>query len=422
MDKSDKDLILVVDDNPSNIKVLFDLLQESSFRVFVAKSGESALEKIEEALPDLILLDILMPGMDGFETCRKLKENPKTKNIPVIFMTALTEVSDKVKGLSLGAIDYITKPIEHDEALARINIQLELRRSQLRLVQEEKMYALGKLVAGIAHEINNPVNFIYGNLEPAQRYVRELLQLLSLYETHTPQSIPAVQAYAKEIDLEFLRKDFPKMISSMEMGASRIIEIVQSLRLFSHSDEAEYKDVNIHPGLDSTLLLLKSRLQDTKRRPVIEIIKRYGQLPLISCYSGQLNQVFMNLLVNAIDAIEEKVEVWRNQNDSRLLHFTPQITLCTQLNLEGTGVIIKISDNGMGMKDAIKQKIFEQFFTTKAVGKGTGLGLAISYQIIVSKHGGAINFNSKFEEGTEFVVTLPLSHHNREGHTEVVQG
>ncbi len=408
MEKSGRDLILVVDDNPANIKVLFDLLQESSFRVFVAKSGESALEKIEEALPDLILLDILMPGMDGFETCRRLKENPKTKNIPVIFMTALTEVSDKVKGLSLGAIDYITKPIEHEEALARINIQLELRKSQLRLVQEEKMYSLGQLVAGVAHEINNPLNFIYANIEHVQEYVNRLLQLLSLYETCIQQPIPEIQAYSKKIDLDFLKEDFPEMISSMEMGAKRIVEIVQSLRLFSHSDEEGCKYSDIHPGINSTLLLLKSRLQATKYRPAVEVEKTYSELPLIACYSGQLNQVFMNLLVNGIDAIDEKVDIWKSTNDNRLINFIPKLKVSTSLSQNKSEVIIKISDNGMGIKDNIKQKIFEQFFTTKSVGKGTGLGLAITYQIIAGKHNGMIDFQSRFEEGSEFTITLPV--------------
>ena len=408
MNTSKQDLILVVDDNPANIKVLFDLLKESCFRVFVAKSGESALEKIEAAPPDLILLDVLMPGMDGFETCHRLKENPKTKDIPVIFMTALAEVADKVKGLKLGAIDYITKPIEHEEALARINVHLELRRTQLRLIQEEKMYSLGQLVAGIAHEINNPVSFIYGNISHAREYVDGLLKLLNIYETVTPHDIPEVQACSKEIDLAFLRQDLPKIISSMEMGASRIMEIVRSLQIFSRSDEAERKAVDVHRGLDSTLMLLSSRLKETADRPAIEVVKEYGQLPVFECYPGPLNQVFMNLLANGIDAIEEKIEDWQDKNPIQASGFIPKITIRTDVNREHASLMIQIADNGAGIPDNIQQKIFEQFFSTKAVGKGTGLGLAIVYQIVAGKHGGTITYQSQVGEGTEFTVTLPL--------------
>ena len=409
MNTSKEDLILVVDDNPANIKVLFDLLKESCFRVFVAKSGESALEKIEEAPPDLILLDVLMPGMDGYETCHRLKENPKTKDIPVIFMTALAEVADKVKGLKLGAIDYITKPIEHDEALARINVHLELRRTQLRLVQEEKMYSLGQLVAGIAHEINNPVSFIYGNVSHAREYVEGLLKLLKIYEAVTPADIPEIQACAKEIDLEFLKQDLPKIISSMEIGANRIMEIVRSLQIFSRSDEAERKAVDVHRGIDSTLMLLSSRIKERGDCPAIEVVKDYGELPAFECYPGPLNQVFMNLLANAIDAVEEKIEGLRDEKIIQASGFIPKITIRTGVNKEDSNLVIQIADNGAGIPENIQQKIFEQFFTTKAVGKGTGLGLAIVYQIVVGKHGGNITYQSQVGEGTEFTVTLPLS-------------
>jgi len=409
MTKLDKDLILVVDDNPANIKVLFDFLQGSSFRVFVAKSGESALEKAEEITPDLILLDILMPGMDGFETCRRLKDNPKTKNVPVIFMTALAEPSDKVRGLNLGAIDYITKPIEHEEALARINVHLELRKSQLRLIQEEKMYSLGQLVAGVAHEINNPINFIYGNIEYAQKYVKDLLHLLSMYESTVPDASPDIKSYAQSIELEFLKQDFPELLASMEMGASRIIEIVRSLRLFSHTNEAEFKDADIHSGIESTLLLLKSRLHDNQHRPEIEINREYGLTPPIKCYFGQLNQVFMNLFSNAIDAIDEKAEASAVKESDTLSPFIPKINVKTAFNQPESNITISISDNGVGIQDSIKQRIFEQFYTTKSSGKGTGLGLAITHQIVTVKHGGKIEFDSIPGEGSNFTVTLPFT-------------
>jgi two-component system, NtrC family, sensor kinase len=405
--------ILIVDDTPTNLKVLFELLNQSGFKVSVAKSGESALEKVHQALPDLILLDVMMPGIDGFETCRRLQADLRTKDIPVIFMTVLSDVVDKVNGLNLGAVDYITKPIEQQEVLARVKVHLELRKAQLRLLQEEKMAALGQLVAGVAHEINNPVNFIYANLPHAKKYTHELLKLIDLYQIHTPQLIPEVQAYLEEIDWAFLKEDLPQLLHSMEVGAERILEIVRSLKVFSHRDESESKPVDIHEGIDSTLMLLSRRLQAKSGHQDllnadVEVIKEYGDLPLIEGYPGQLNQVFMNILVNAIDAINEKMEVRQNNPHSDSQNFTPKITICTEVTQDKNHVVIRISDNGIGMPEDLSQKIFEQFFSTKPVGQGTGLGLSISRQIIVTKHQGTIEVYSAPEKGSEFVITLPL--------------
>ena len=408
-----QDSILVVDDTPTNLKVLFELLNQSGFKVSIAKSGESALEKVHHALPDLILLDVMMPGIDGFETCRRLQADVKTKDIPVIFMTVLSDVVDKVKGLKLGAVDYITKPIEQDEVLARINVHLELRKAQLRLVQEEKMAALGQLVAGVAHEINNPVNFIYANLPHAKQYTHELLKLIALYESYTHNPIPEIQAYSEEIDWEFLKEDLPQLLHSMQVGAERILEIVRSLKIFSHRDEAESKPVNLHEGIDSTLMLLSRRLQANSRnpdflRPDVEVIKEYGDLPIIEGHPGQLNQVFMNILGNAIDAINEKIENGENNPNAGSQGFTPRIKICTEVTEDQQNVVIRISDNGIGMSEEIRQMIFEQFFSTKPVGQGTGLGLSISRQIVVIKHGGTLDVYSTLGEGSEFVLTLPV--------------
>ena len=409
-----QDSILVVDDTPTNLKVLFELLNQSGFKVSIAKSGESALEKVHHALPDLILLDVMMPGIDGFETCRRLQADVKTKDIPVIFMTVLSDVVDKVKGLKLGAVDYITKPIEQDEVLARINVHLELRKAQLRLVQEEKMAALGQLVAGVAHEINNPVNFIYANLPHAKQYTHELLKLIALYESYTHNPIAEIQAYSEEIDWEFLKEDLPQLLHSMQVGAERILEIVRSLKIFSHRDEAESKPVNLHEGIDSTLMLLSRRLQANSRnpdflRPDVEVIKEYGDLPIIEGHPGQLNQVFMNILGNAIDAINEKIENGENNPNADSQGFTPRIKICTEVTEDKQNVVIRISDNGIGMSEEIRQMIFEQFFSTKPVGQGTGLGLSISRQIVVLKHGGTLDVYSTLGEGSEFVLTLPIS-------------
>jgi len=392
-----QDTILIVDDIPTNIKVLLDFLHDSNFSVSVAKNGESALKKAQEELPQLIFLDVMMPGIDGFETCRRLKANPKTKDIPVIFMTALSDVVDKVKGLQVGAVDYITKPFQHEEVLARINVHLELRKTQLKLVQQEKMSSLGQLVAGVAHEINNPVNFIEGNLHYAAQYIQQLLKLLHLYEFYTSDSIPEIENYSKAIELDFIKEDLCKLLSSMTVGTERIQEIVRSLRIFSRLDEAECKSVNLHDGIDSTLMILGSRLQQTQNHPEIEIVKEYGNLPLVECCAGQINQVFMNILANAIDAIQESFVKEKGQ-----------IRITTEVTADEKSVLIRIADNGVGIPEDVRQKIFDQFFTTKPVGNGTGLGLAIAYSIVVEKHGGTLTCHSKLGEGTEFIVTFPL--------------
>jgi two-component system NtrC family sensor kinase len=389
--------ILIVDDIPTNIKVLLDFLHYSNFSVSVAKNGESALKKAQEELPQLILLDVMMPGIDGFETCRRLKANPKTKDIPVIFMTALSDVVDKVKGLQVGAVDYITKPFQHQEVLARINVHLELRKTQLKLVQQEKMSSLGQLVAGVAHEINNPVNFIEGNLHYAAQYIEQLLKLLQLYEVYTYNPIPEIQDYSQKIELDFIKQDLCKLLSSMTVGTERIQEIVRSLRIFSRLDEAERKSVNLHDGIDSTLMILSSRLKQTQKYPEIEVVKKYGNLPLVECYAGLINQVFMNILTNAIDAIQESFVKEKGQ-----------IRITTELTADEKSVLIRIADNGVGISEDVIQKIFDQFFTTKPVGNGTGLGLAIAYSIVVEKHGGSLTCHSKLGEGTEFIITLPL--------------
>ncbi len=419
MNNYQTDSILIVDDIPTNIKLLFELLNEFGFKVSVAKSGESALAKVEEALPSLILLDVMMPGIDGFETCHRLKANPKTKDIPIIFMTALSDTVDKVKGLKLGAVDYITKPIEHEEVLARINVHLELRRTQLKLVQEEKMSSLGLLVAGVAHEINNPMNFIQGNLHHAEKYIQELFKLLHLYEIHTPYPIPEIKAFSEVIELDFIKEDLPQLLSSMVVGTERVEKIVRSLRVFSRLDEAEYKLVNLHEGIDSTLIILNSRLKSTPQRPDIEVVKEYGDLPIVECYAGQLNQVFMNLLSNAIDAINDGISNKKESANNQLPILnsqSPKIWIRTAVTPDQKSVLIKIADNGVGMSEEVRQKIFDQFFTTKSVGKGTGLGLAIARQIIVEKHGGTLEVKSSPGKGAEFMITIPIQMSHIESH------
>jgi len=284
------------------------------------------------------------------------------------------------------------------------NTLQELQVTQAQVIQNEKMSSLGQLVAGVAHEINNPVNFIHGNLAHVQQYTDDLLELVQLYQEHFPKPVADINAMIEEIDLEFVQADLPKMIASMQLGTDRIRQIVLSLRNFSRMDEAEFKSVNIHEGIDSTLLILQHRLKATPSRPEIDVIKDYTVLPPIECYAGQLNQVFMNILVNAIDALEENGD---NQTDEEKKQHSNRLTIRTSL-VDSTWVEIAISDNGVGMSEEVQQRIFDPFFTTKPIGKGTGMGMSISYQIITEKHGGQLKCVSTPGAGTEFIIRLPL--------------
>ena len=273
----------------------------------------------------------------------------------------------------------------------------ELQQTQSQLVHGEKMSSLGQMVAGVAHEINNPVNFIIGNLEHIQWYSEDLLQLVELYQKNSPIPAPNIQEHIDAIDLDFLREDLPKILCSMKVGADRIHEIVLSLRNFSRLDEAEMKPVNIHEGIDNSLLLLQHRLKARADGSEINVIKEYGKLPLVDCHAGQLNQVFMNMLNNAIDALQE----------SAVKPSIPVIRISTEVS-GPNWVRIKIADNGSGISKDIEDRIFDPFFTTKPVGQGTGLGLSISYQIVVQKHTGTLQCVSEPGQETEFWIEIPV--------------
>ena len=729
MQYQQKSKVLIVDDQPDNINILSYFLVEYGFDIFVATTGEKALQRVEKILPDLILLDIMMPGIDGFETCRRLKAIEEVKDIPVIFMTALSEAADKVKGLTLGAVDYITKPLQHEEAIARINVHLQLRnltkqleqqntllraevrsrqlaelalrfseekfakafrsspaamtlatleegylmevnqsfcnltgyfpeeilgktdrqinlwenrqerdrfsqllqisgaiykqefqfrtkfgnikfvlvsaesisigdtncilmmtyditeqklvqetsyrreqefralaenspdiiarfdrqlrhiyvnpaaelatgipaeafpgkthrelgmpeevvalceaslsavfankteqcfefhcltkfgtkfyqvcmvpefkrdrtiasvlsvgrditavkqaelelrksalrerekaaqleltlnnlkRTQSQLIQTEKMFSLGRMVAGVAHEINNPNSFILGNINPARHYFQDINNLLELYKKKYPVPGEEIQQIAQTIDLEFLQKDWWRLMQSIESGAQRIQKIVESLKFFTKLDESGIKQVNINQSIDNTLLFVQHRsrgkgiskkINGSIISQEIDVIKNYGSLPEVACYSSQLNQVFASLLNNAIDALE-------TQPYPRIMIYTeletaecsagscPETRAYNQHSAAfpphrppGQFAVIRIADNGIGMSEEVLKKMFDPFFTTKPVGSGTGLGLSISHQIVVEQHGGQISCISAPGKGTEFIVKIPL--------------
>ncbi|MEM7554947.1 MAG: response regulator [Cyanobacteria bacterium P01_A01_bin.84] len=418
--KEYKPNILVVDDTPDNLRLLSAMLAAHGYEVRKALSGKMALTACQMMLPDVVLLDINMPQMSGYEVCRQLKADERTNDVPVIFISALDDVLDKVKAFDVGGVDYITKPFHGTEVVLRIENQINLRLLQVKLkeknfllqealdnlkaaqsqkIQDEKMIALGNMVAGIAHEVNNPISFIYGNLEYTSEYVRQLVKVVEEYQKAYPQPTPKIQQLADEIDLNFITKDLQQLTAAMNRGAERIRSIVIALQNFSRHEQSSLKSVDIHKGIDSTLTMLQHRLQKTKHRSDILIVKKYGNLPLIHCYASELNQVFMHLLNNAIDALDDKSEIHHLED--------PQIRIVTEV-VNPLLVKISIADNGLGIKQNARSYLFDPFFTTKPVGKGSGLGLSISHQIIVQKHQGSINFSSSEEQGTEFFIEIPI--------------
>jgi signal transduction histidine kinase len=413
--------ILVVDDTPNNLRLLSAMLTAQGYEVRKALNGKMALTACHVVLPDVILLDINMPEMDGYQVCQQLKTDKITAEVPVIFISALDDVLDKVKAFDVGGADYITKPFHGAEVMLRIENQINLRLFQIKLqeknllleqalgnlqaaqvqqIQNEKMVALGQLVAGIAHEVNNPISFIYGNLQYAHQYIQDLVNIITTYQQEYPQPNHKIEKILKDIDLNYVTKDLQTIMGAMYRGAERITDIVLALQNFSRHDEAVMKQVNIHEGIDSALLMLQHRLRETENRPAIAIVKDYGNLPLVTCYPSELNQVFMHLLNNAIDALD----VWAlNEQTTK----NPQIQIYTQQTQTNT-VKIAIADNGPGIEQSLRSRLFNPFFTTKSVGKGSGLGLSISHQIIVQKHRGQITCSSSPGQGAEFLLEIPL--------------
>jgi len=409
--------ILIIDDHLSSIEILGAALA-SDYAINFATSGAEGIDIATQCQPDLILLDVIMPGMDGFETCRRLRATSVLRDIPVIFISALESVADKLKAFQAGGNDYVTKPFQAEEVHARVGTQVALyrarrdlhdREERLRqnlaelesahgrlqemsrqLLQSEKLASIGQLAAGVAHEINNPIGFVNSNLGTLRKYVDQLLGLLDEYAllepTIAPEQQEHINAAKQRADLDFMREDLTLLIAQSMEGAARVRRIVQDLRDFSRPAESEWQTVDLHIGLESTLNVANNEIKYKAK-----VVREYGDLPLIECLPFQLNQVFLNLLVNAAQAIVEH----------------GVITVRTYS--EGDWVSIAVTDTGCGMSAEVRDHIFEPFFTTKPVGKGTGLGLSVAYGI-VEKHGGHIDVVSGPGQGSTFIVRLPVSH------------
>ncbi|MET1077669.1 MAG: response regulator [Pseudomonas sp.] len=425
--------VLIVDDTPANVAVLADYLEEQGLRVVVAQDGEEGIQRACRVQPDLILLDVMMPGIDGFETCRQLKLIDAVKEIPIIFMTALTDTESVVTGFAVGAVDFVTKPIRIEEVLARISTHLALRamhkqlssknlllqqeiEERLRgeealrevgveqqsliqklqnaheqLLQSEKMASVGQLAAGIAHEINNPVGFVNSNMGTLERYVRTLLQVIEEMEATVRRSsasvelLPELNQIKQQAEIDFLKEDIFELLSESNEGLVRVKDIVQSLKDFSHMGESTWVEADLHHGLETTLNIANNEIKYKAK-----VIRQFGQIPPVKCIASQLNQVFMNLLINAAQAME-----------------TPG-TITLRTGCQDQWVWIEISDDGSGIPSETLKRIFEPFFTTKPIGSGTGLGLSLSYGI-VKKHGGRIEVTSELGKGTCFTVHLPVN-------------
>lgn len=455
--------ILLVDDDEDDYIITSELLEEIrgwQIEIDWVDNCDRALEIILQQKHDVYLLDYRLGEHNGLELLRKTID--KGCKAPMILLTGQNDRQIDIEAMNAGAADYLVKASmdsfllersiryslaanAHQAELAKANAELEIRvqqrtkeltlandrliekanqlentieelqQTQAQLIQTEKMSGLGQLVAGVAHEINNPVSFLYGNIPHAKEYVRDLLELLELYQKYYPEPMAEIEDKAEDIELNFIAEDLPRLLDSMKVGADRIRAIVNSLRNFSRLDEAEMKPVDIHEGIENTLMILQSRLNATPGHPEIKVKKEYGSLPKVTCYPGNLNQVFMNLLVNAIDALEAAQKKLAIENGNYCCQpATPTITIITKIveqkniaKKTNSHVSVTIADNGPGIPEDVCPKIFDPFFTTKAPGKGTGLGLSICYQII-EKHGGTIEVNSQLGEGTEFVINFPV--------------
>jgi two-component system NtrC family sensor kinase len=401
--------ILIADDDPESLKILGGLLQVYHCNYEIASNGIECIEKAKTYCPDLILLDVMMPKMDGIETCKKLKDDPETATIPVIMLTGSTDRGLRLNGLSVGANDYLPKPVDMAELMikARNLLQLknfgdiigqrgiELEKANARLFQQEKLASLGQLAAGVAHEINNPLAFITSNLGSLQKHMQRLLNFMEIQskameavsncaEGKRRAILQQLRKDERFLKIEYVIKDIKKLINESLDGAIRVKWIVQDLRNFCRADDNEFKLADINVELEGAINIVSNEL---KYKATAK--KEYGQIPLTKCNAGRLGQVFMNLLINAAQAIETRGEI-----------------IIKSWHAEGS-IYVSISDTGCGIPEEISPRIFEPFFTTKEVGKGTGLGLSVAYDIL-KKHNGNITVESERGKGTTFTVKIPV--------------
>jgi len=430
--------VLVVDDQPITVESIRRLLaNESEIEIYSCEDATLALSVAAEISPSVILQDLIMPDVDGMMLVKFFRAHPRTKDIPIVVLSSKDDPTAKAAAFAAGANDYLVKLPDPIELMARLryhaaayhnflkqeaatqtlayNKALEakvderthelktaldaLKQTQAKLIHTEKMNSMGQLVAGIAHEVNNPINFIYGNLNYVKGYVQDLLDLVQAYQEQYPSPVPTIHEKLEELDLEFSSADLLKSFVSLRSGAKRIRNLVLSLRNFSRFDESEVKIVDIHEGLDSTLAMLTPDLKD------ITVEKNYGDLPLIECCASQVNQVFMHIIRNAIDALGSAKAVAEKSNQALAEPLTLKLST---LMTDSDTVFIWIVDNGVGIPVEIQDKIFDPFFTTKDVGKGTGLGLSISYQVVSTQHGGNLKCYSVPGKGSKLSIELPV--------------
>ncbi|MDX2244004.1 MAG: ATP-binding protein [Leptolyngbyaceae cyanobacterium bins.302] len=417
--------VLLIDDQTTVHQAVHEMLAaEADISYHYCHDADLALQKAIEIAPTVILQDLIMPEVDGMSLVKQFRAHPETADIPIIMLSTNEEPVTKADAFAIGVNDYLVKLPDQIELIARVRYHSraylnreahtaalvaqahakeleqtleELHRTQTQLIQTEKLSSLGQMLAGVAHEINNPVGFIFGNLTYIDTYVQDLLHLVKLYQETYPEPESAIRSHLDEMDFDFIQEDLLKTLQSTRMGVERIVQIVLSLRNFSRHDHTEMKPSNIHEGIDSTLLILGHRLKQG-----IEVTKHYGDLPQVKCFQAQLNQVFMNILNNAIDALLEQAQIDR--------HISIQTT-CIPANSGKTNdcgrIEIRIQDNGPGIPYDVQTKLFDPFFTTKPVGKGTGLGLSICQQIIKNHHGN-LRVVSDLGYGTEFIIQLPI--------------
>lgn len=426
--------IAIVDDDPNvhqatKLALKNFVFENKALTFFSAYSGLEAKQLIAEN-PDIafVLLDVVMETNDaGLQVVRYIREELNNQNIQIVLRTGQPgEAPEESVIISYNINDYKLKTELTRQKLItamisalrsyRNAIALEtqannlaqalhtLEKTQLQLIQSEKMSTLGHLITGIAYEINNPLGWISGNLGSLEESVTNLFYLIELYRQKCSNICPNFQSKIDEFDVEYLHDDLPKLITSTKEGVDRLHQLSNSLRTFSQTNTGAKTSLNIHDSIDSTLLILKHRLKANNHHPAIEVSKNYANLPLVECFSGQLNQVLMNLLNNAIDAVKESN---RNRSFADIQANPNRITIHTAKQDE-THIVIRIQDNGAGMSEAIKQKVFEPFFTTKSVGQATGLGLTIAHQIVAEKHGGRIEVQSSPGEGSVFAIVLPI--------------